>query len=675
VRRPSVSDEFLALLEHRDDPYRFVEIIARLLGSKGDVVRRWAEGQTTESLQQNILKLTEGGCCDEWEFLYRLNAHTASNDGESVESRPTNPNRAGSAGTGVRKSGNHSEAGQDGRNIIGSKIRALIADLTEAVSSFVITESRAMFVIVGKPRSGKTTILNELNAISFKLQTAVIPYREVIGSSTLVGKPSVVLFDDADVEIGGSTNENQLIKYAKGNNQVMILTCRDTSKLTNLIENCDAKVITVPELDAPELAELISARIVRGYSFRRTAAKRLASLLFALGVDCKIAVALDVVNLVLYPKVLDDFSTGAAVLGDPKQVTIAPGEIERAITKTTGIVVRPPDHATQAFLRREIRKRIRGQDAVIDKILPALTSIAGGMTDPTKPAGVFFLYGPTGVGKTELAKVIADVVYDGQFHKEEMNTFSEKHSVSRLTGAPPGYVGYSDVPAVMDFIDKKKRGVILLDEIEKAHETVADHIMELLDTGFIRDTRGKAHDARGCLIIMTSNITFGDVYRYIGFTYPGEVPQYAKVEEVEELRKSGAMKPEFISRLQVICKFSQLETSHIEGIAKLMLTHLERRMAAVGVVISGLKYVKDVIASYQPQQGARSMRTYVETVIKNKIMDEFREKGGHNGKDGHDAAGLQEPAEDRQGRASGYPDEESPGQDPGTAAGDSGVPE
>jgi len=641
TKRPaSISDEFSSILASRTEPYRFVEMVARLLGSKGEEVRRWAECLPSDELQQRILNITEGGCRDEWEFLFRISKSGSPDAGESLTGGTADSNRADHSTGRSGRAGAGSEAGScTDAGIVGEKVRALITDLVDAVSSFVVTESRAMFVIEGRARSGKTLILNEIHrAVLARTQVPGLWYRDLSGRS-MFGKPGVILLDDADLELTcHSSTELDITKYyrSSGANHVFILTCRDTAKLTTIIEACDAKVVTIPELSAGELAELIGGMIIRGYALRRPLARRLASLLYAIGVENKISVAYDVVNALLYPKIISDYTSGAVPLAPPNHVAIAPGEMERAVSRVTNIMVRPPDSATAEFLRRELKRKIRGQDAVLDKILPSLASIASGMIDPTKPAGVLFFYGPTGVGKTELAKVIAEVLFDGNFHKEEMNTFSEKHSVSRLTGAPPGYVGYSDTPAIMDFIDKKRRGVLLLDEIEKAHETVTDHIMELLDTGIIKDAKGKVHDARGCLIVMTSNITFGDVYRYIGFTYPDMEPKLEKTPEAEELRKSGAMKAEFVGRLQVICKFAPLETCHIESIAKLMLENLERRLLAAGMAVSTEQYIADVMRAYQQEQGARSMRTYVETVVKVQIQNAAREKGGQDGKECHD---------------------------------------
>ena len=312
--------------------------------------------------------------------------------------------------------------------------------------------------------------------------------------------------------------------------------------------------------------------------------------------------------------------------------TLAPAEAAESIvariiaplldrSKREQVVIPPRlKYVDTAAVRRLFENRIIGQDAVLDRIQPWIVALKSGFRDQSRPAGVFLFYGATGCGKTETARVIADELFAGRLHKEDMNTYNSEHSVARFIGSPPGYIDSGKLTPFLSFIGGAGRGgVLLLDEIEKAHPVVMDHIMEMLDTGFFRSASGNVLDARCLFIIMTSNVVTSRSAgsRAIGFEDAGDHEN----SDIEPLRKSGVFRNEFLGRIQLAAFFEELGADAVRAIAvKLYGALLDGVPPELRTSVYRDKDIDDLAAAYDHKMGARSLRNYISASLKMKVL-------------------------------------------------------
>ena len=294
---------------------------------------------------------------------------------------------------------------------------------------------------------------------------------------------------------------------------------------------------------------------------------------------------------------------------------------KNAAEKTDTLSYVDPDSVRQLF-----HGRLIGQDAMIGRILPWIVAYKSGFRDKSRPAGVFLFYGATGCGKTETARVIADELFGGRLHKEDMNTYNTEHSVARFIGSPPGYVDSNKLTPFLSFIGEAAGGgVILLDEIEKAHPVVMDHIMEMLDTGFFRSANGRVVDARGMFIIMTSNVVTSRSAssRRMGF---GDVVSESNENDMEPLRKSGLFRDEFLGRIQLAVFFEELSPDAVRGIArKLYISLVDGVPAALREKVRREEEIDELAAAYDAKTGARSLRNYIASTLEMKLLKRCNE--------------------------------------------------
>ena len=298
--------------------------------------------------------------------------------------------------------------------------------------------------------------------------------------------------------------------------------------------------------------------------------------------------------------------------------SVTDDEIARIISRWTGIPVAKLTEGEKTKilgLEEELHKRVIGQDEGVTKVTDAIIRSKAGIKDPTKPIGSFLFLGPTGVGKTELAKTLAATLFDDEQNmvRIDMSEYMEKYSVSRLIGAPPGYVGYEEGGQLTEAVRRKPYSVVLFDEIEKAHPDVFNVLLQVLDDGRITDSQGRTVDFKNTILIMTSNI--GSPYLLDGIEENGEISQDARDKVDAELR--AHFRPEFLNRLDEIIMFKPLTKENIGGIVDLLVADLNRRLKDQELSLRLTDKAKDYIieGGYDPVYGARPLKRYLQKYV------------------------------------------------------------
>ena len=302
-------------------------------------------------------------------------------------------------------------------------------------------------------------------------------------------------------------------------------------------------------------------------------------------------------------------------------------EIARIISRWTGIPVTKLTEGERTKLlglEGELHKRVIGQDEGVRLVTDAILRSKAGIKDPSKPIGSFLFLGPTGVGKTELAKTLAATLFDDEQNmvRIDMSEYMEKYSVSRLIGAPPGYVGYEEGGQLTEAVRRKPYSVVLFDEIEKAHPDVFNVLLQVLDDGRITDSQGRTVDFKNTILIMTSNI--GSPYLLDGIDEKGEIKPEAQEQVMNDLR--GHFRPEFLNRLDEIIMFKPLTKENIGGIVDLMVKELSDRLAdqELSLELTDAARTQVIENGYDPIYGARPLKrylqNYVETLAAKKIL-------------------------------------------------------
>lgn len=290
-------------------------------------------------------------------------------------------------------------------------------------------------------------------------------------------------------------------------------------------------------------------------------------------------------------------------------------EIAKIVSKWTGIPVAKLSESERSKVLKladQLHLRVIGQDEAVEKVTEAIMRSKAGIKDPTKPIGSFLFMGPTGVGKTELAKTLAADLFDDENNmvRIDMSEYMEKHSVSRLIGAPPGYVGYEEGGQLTEAVRRKPYCVILFDEIEKAHPDVFNILLQILDDGRVTDSKGKTVDFKNTVIILTSNL--GSQYLLDGIDSDGEIKEEAKNAVMEALKNS--FRPEFLNRLDEIIMFKPLTKDNIKSIIDLCIKDLNKRLKDKDISIRLTDAAKDYCADngYDPAYGARPLKRFIQ---------------------------------------------------------------
>lgn len=314
--------------------------------------------------------------------------------------------------------------------------------------------------------------------------------------------------------------------------------------------------------------------------------------------------------------------------------SVTEDEIARIISRWTGIPVAKLTESERnktLHLDDELHKRVVGQDEAVEKVTDAIIRSKAGIKDPTKPIGSFLFLGPTGVGKTELAKTLAASLFDDENNmvRIDMSEYMEKYSVSRLIGAPPGYVGYDEGGQLTEAVRRKPYCVVLFDEIEKAHPDVFNVLLQVLDDGRITDSMGKTVDFKNTIIILTSNI--GSQYLLDGIDENGDIKPEAKAEVMNDLRSH--FRPEFLNRLDETILFKPLTKNNIGSIIDLLVADINKRLADKELVVALSDSAKQFIVDngYDPVYGARPLKRYLQKNVETLAARLILSDGVHTG--------------------------------------------
>ena len=314
--------------------------------------------------------------------------------------------------------------------------------------------------------------------------------------------------------------------------------------------------------------------------------------------------------------------------------SVTEDEIARIISRWTGIPVAKLTESERnktLHLDDELHKRVVGQDEAVEKVTDAIIRSKAGIKDPTKPIGSFLFLGPTGVGKTELAKTLAASLFDDENNmvRIDMSEYMEKYSISRLIGAPPGYVGYDEGGQLTEAVRRKPYCVVLFDEIEKAHPDVFNVLLQVLDDGRITDSMGKTVDFKNTIIILTSNI--GSQYLLDGIDENGDIKPEAKAEVMNDLR--AHFRPEFLNRLDETILFKPLTKNNIGSIIDLLVDDINKRLADKELVVALSDSAKQFIVDngYDPVYGARPLKRYLQKNVETLAARLILSDGVHTG--------------------------------------------
>ena len=309
--------------------------------------------------------------------------------------------------------------------------------------------------------------------------------------------------------------------------------------------------------------------------------------------------------------------------------TVSEEEIAKIVARWTGIpVAKLMEGERKKLLAMDaiLHRRVIGQEEAVSKVCDAILRSRAGIQDPRRPIGSFLFLGPTGVGKTELAKALAEALFDDEHSmiRIDMSEYMEKYSVSRLIGAPPGYVGYDEGGQLTEAVRRRPYAVVLFDEVEKAHPDVFNVLLQVLDDGRITDSQGRTVDFKNTIIILTSNL--GSDLILDGIDAAGEITEEARTGVNGLLRR--AFRPEFLNRLDETVFYKPLTQENIRGIVELQIEDLRRRLASKQLQLNMTDAAKDHVieAAYDPLFGARPLKRYlqskVETLVARKLIRE-----------------------------------------------------
>jgi ATP-dependent Clp protease ATP-binding subunit ClpC len=310
------------------------------------------------------------------------------------------------------------------------------------------------------------------------------------------------------------------------------------------------------------------------------------------------------------------------------------------VSMMTGIPIsKIAQSESQKLLKMEdaLKEQVVGQDEAIEKLCKAIRRTRAGLKDPSRPIGSFIFLGPTGVGKTELAKALARYLFDSEdaLVRIDMSEYMEKFTVSRLVGAPPGYVGYEEGGQLTEKVRRKPYSVVLLDEIEKAHPDVFNILLQVLDDGILTDGLGRRVDFKNTILIMTSNIGTRDIKKVGSFGFGENTPKdsYDTMKGAIEEAMKRIFNPEFLNRIDDTIVFHHLEKEHIMEIIEIATKNLVKRIGSLGISIELTKSAKEFLTDkgFDPVFGARPLRRAVQKYLEDSLAEEILKGKFHDG--------------------------------------------
>ena len=325
--------------------------------------------------------------------------------------------------------------------------------------------------------------------------------------------------------------------------------------------------------------------------------------------------------------------------------TVSGDDIADIVSSWTGIpVMRLVEEETEKLLRMEdsLHHRIVGQDEAVHAVSRAVRRARAGLKDARRPIGSFIFLGPTGVGKTELTLALAEFLFgdEGAVVRIDMSEYTERHTVSRLVGAPPGYVGYEEGGQLTEQVRRRPYSVVLLDEIEKAHPEIFNVLLQILEDGRLTDAQGRTVDFKNCVIIMTSNVGAPQIQRDTGFGFRGTGNDQLeadrsydrmKMHVMEELRRT--FRPEFLNRVDEIIVFRPLSREQIKAIVEILLDRLKREIRGQGMSLVMTDAARELLAGegFDPQYGARPLRRAIQRLVEDPLSDDMLRGKFHAG--------------------------------------------
>ncbi len=316
---------------------------------------------------------------------------------------------------------------------------------------------------------------------------------------------------------------------------------------------------------------------------------------------------------------------------DREKLTLTPDDVAKVVSNWTGVpVVKLNETEAQKLLDLEstLHKRVIGQENAVHAVSDAIRRARAGLKDPERPIGSFIFVGPTGVGKTELSKALAEAVFgdENSMIRIDMSEYMEKHSVSKLVGAPPGYVGFDEAGQLTEKVRRKPYSVVLFDEIEKAHPDVFNIMLQILDDGRLTDSKGRLVSFKNCIIIMTSNVGAQEIQKRntLGFSGGGTKEYDDMCDRYMDALKER-FRPEFLNRIDDIIVFHKLKKEEIAKIAELLLTSLRKRLAVLGVTLTITPAAMDLIVTkgYDENYGARPLKRVISRYVEDKLSEEI----------------------------------------------------
>ncbi len=314
-----------------------------------------------------------------------------------------------------------------------------------------------------------------------------------------------------------------------------------------------------------------------------------------------------------------------------EKLKLTPDDIAKVVSNWTGVpVVKLTETEAQKLLDLEavLHQRVIGQSDAVKAVADAIRRARAGLKDPNRPVGSFIFVGPTGVGKTELSKALAEAVFGNENNliRVDMSEYMEKHSVSKLVGAPPGYVGFDEAGQLTEKVRRKPYSVVLFDEIEKAHPDVFNIMLQILDDGRLTDSKGRVVSFKNTIIIMTSNVGATEIQHKntLGFAGGGDKAYDDMCDRYMDALK-GKFRPEFLNRIDDIIVFHKLTKEETAQIAELLLGSLRKRLAVIGVSLKVSKDAMDLIIEkgYDNDYGARPLKRVIQRHIEDKLSEEI----------------------------------------------------